>query len=487
LSGSSEDSMRRSITAFLARQVLALGTLLMIGGTLLPAKASDRGQGTDLPRAGQIGEVVCGSDHGQSYALYVPSGYTAAKRWPIVYFFDPAGRGRRPLELYKNIAEKYGFIFAGSNNSRNFSSDQSASVNSIWRDTHDRLSLDERRVYSSGFSGGARVAGAMALSCPQCQMAGIIAHGAGYPSSRADPNDKLLYFFAVGNRDFNWPEVVTVRREREAHGQPYRVRVFDGSHQWAPVEVMEDAIQWLILKAMQQAVMSPDPAFVDRQFQLIQSELEVARKKGDAIGQLSAYHSLVSDFGGLKSGDEFAKNLAVLKQSDALKRALKSEQAEIDEQFALEREISPKLRNYTEGKTDDPNALRLEIVRAMSGLRDQAAHARTERKRLIYGRAFDDIWVEGIENGQQALEARHWETADSCFELMAQVSDNAWPHVLLAQTHAASGKSKQAIRDLQQAVRRGWKDREALESDVRLSVLHSDADFQKIFAELDRP
>jgi hypothetical protein len=59
--------------------------------------------------------------------------------------------------------------------------------------------------------------------------------------------------------------------------------------------------------------------------------------------------------------------------------------------------------------------------------------------------------------------------------------------VLLAQTHAASGKSKQAIRDLQQAVRRGWKDREALESDVRLSVLHSDADFQKILTELDRP
>ena len=169
----------------------------MIGGTLSPAKASDQSLGTDLPRPGQIGEVVCGSDHGHSYALYVPSSYTAAKRWPIVYFFDPAGRGRRPLELYKNIAETYGFIFAGSNNSRNFSSDQSASVNSIWRDTHERLSLDERRVYASGFSGGARVAGAMALSCPQCQMAGIIAHGAGYPTSHPDSNDKLLLMTAA--------------------------------------------------------------------------------------------------------------------------------------------------------------------------------------------------------------------------------------------------------------------------------------------------
>ena len=60
-----------------------------------------------------------------------------------------------------------------------------------------------------------------------------------------------LYFFAVGDQDFNWPEVMTVRREREDQGLPYRVRVFPGTHQWAPAPVMEDAVQWLILKAMQ--------------------------------------------------------------------------------------------------------------------------------------------------------------------------------------------------------------------------------------------
>ena len=98
-----------------------------------------------------------------SYALYLPTAYAPAKVWPIVYFFDPGGRGRRPVELYKDVAEKYGFVIAGSNNSRNFSPDQSKSVNAIWLDTHLRLALDEHRIYTSGFSGGARVAGAMAL------------------------------------------------------------------------------------------------------------------------------------------------------------------------------------------------------------------------------------------------------------------------------------------------------------------------------------
>src|SRR5215469_2103888 len=128
-----------------------------------------------LPSPGQFVNVVCAADANQSYALYLPSGYTVTKRWPIIYFFDPGGRGRRPLDLYKDLAETYGFIFVGSNNSRNFSSNESEIVNAIWQDTHVRLSLDERRIYSSGFSGGARVAGAMALNCSSCEMAGVIA------------------------------------------------------------------------------------------------------------------------------------------------------------------------------------------------------------------------------------------------------------------------------------------------------------------------
>ena len=78
---------------------------------------------TSLPLAAGrvIGAVVCQSDPAQSYALYVPSNYTATRGWPIVYAFDPGAHGELPVELYKDIAEKYGFVIAGSNNSRNFS------------------------------------------------------------------------------------------------------------------------------------------------------------------------------------------------------------------------------------------------------------------------------------------------------------------------------------------------------------------------------
>ena len=436
-----------------------------------------------LPSPGQFVNVVCAADANQSYALYLPSGYTVTKRWPIIYFFDPGGRGRGPLDLYKDLAETYGFIFAGSNNSRNFSGDESQAVNVIWQDTHVRLSLDEHRVYTSGFSGGARVAGAMALSSPG-QISGVIAHGAGYPSLRHATADKLLYYFAVGDKDFNWPEVISVGHEREKEGLPYRVNVYSGSHQWAPASVMEDAVQWLQLKAMQTGNLPRDNAFIDREFRNQQKKADDAERKHDALAQLAAYQYMVSDFTGLRDVNSASAKVVALKQSSAVKAALKNEQEQISAQLRIEREISPKLRTYESGDVPDPNALRIEILQAINGLKDQAAHAKREEERLVLQRAFQDMIVEGMENGQQEFQAKHFDKAESCFDLMRQISDEPWPVLLLAETRAAMGNKKQALKDLRDAVHRGLKDAEVLESDKQLQVLNTEPDFQKLLAEL---
>jgi len=429
--------------------------------------------------AGQIVDVTCEGDTAQSYALYLPSTYSAAKHWPMIYFFDPGGVGRRPLELYKDLAEKYGFVMAGSNNSRNFSSDQSHVLNALWVDTHRRFAPDARLTYVSGFSGGARVAGLMALNCAQCQIAGVIANGAGYPSNRADAKDKLLYFFAVGDQDFNWPEVITVRREREDKGLAYRVRVFSGRHQWAPAEVMEDAIEWITLRAMQAGDRPPDAAFIDRQLRLRQADAGDAEKKNDAMAELAAYRALASDFLGLRDVPEAEKKLVALKKSPALKAAVKKQQEQIDEQAASENEVSGKLHAYVSGSAEDGTTLASTIVQEMHQLNDQAEHSKNEVKRLVARRAFAGLFVEGIESGQEELESRHFDKAEACFDLMSKVSDSPWPVLLLAETYAAEGNKKQALRELKEAVRRGV-DVDALESNERFQVLKTDPEFQKL-------
>lgn len=442
-------------------------------------------QKPDLPMPGQIVDVTCASDATQTYSLFLPSTYTPAKRWPIIYLFDPVGRGARPVDLYKGIAESYGFILAGSNNSRNFSNDQSKAVNLLWQDTHARLTLDEHRSYASGFSGGARVAGAMALSGPPGQIAGVIAHGAGYPGNKAGQKADLPYFLAVGDQDFNWPEVVNIRREREEQGLPYRVRVYAGRHQWAPASVMEEAVQYLNLKAMQAGNLPPDAGFIDRVFEKTKADAAAAETRRDAIAQLSACRALVADFTGLRDVKDASAKVAALRESPGLKAALKSEREQISAQLKIEQEISRKVGAVADNSAPDATALRIEIRQQMGALNDQARHSKNEATRLVSGRVFSGIFVATMEDGQQELAARHFEKAENYFELMRQVTDDPWPVLLLAETHAAVGNRKLAIKDLQEAVRRGLKDRSVLEFDPQLQNLKTDPEFQKLIAGLE--
>src|SRR5262245_2339531 len=72
-----------------------------------------------LPAGRVVPDVKCAKDTSQSYALYLPSGYTPSRAWPVILGFDPGGRGTTPVERYQAAAEQYGYIVAGSNNSRN--------------------------------------------------------------------------------------------------------------------------------------------------------------------------------------------------------------------------------------------------------------------------------------------------------------------------------------------------------------------------------
>ncbi|HXB07336.1 MAG TPA: hypothetical protein VNW04_09475, partial [Puia sp.] len=89
------------------------------------------------------------------YALYIPARGNP-KAMPVVFFFDPHGDGTLPLNKYKTLAEAYGFILVGSNLSKN--GNDWPTTENIWNklygDVRQRLKIDDRRLYTCGFSGG---------------------------------------------------------------------------------------------------------------------------------------------------------------------------------------------------------------------------------------------------------------------------------------------------------------------------------------------
>jgi dienelactone hydrolase len=433
-------------------------------------------------RGSVVSKLECLDNATQSYSLYLPSNYTPDRRWPMLYAFDPAARGKTAVEVYQAAAEKYGYIVAGSNNSRNGpGAPQMEAAQAMWNDTHHRFSIDKDRVYVTGLSGGARVATSFALYCSTCAVAGVIAHGAGYPAgvNSKVANDRFVYYAAVGDVDFNYPELARLRKKKEEQGAPFKVKVYPGPHQWAPPEIVEDAIAWLELKAMQSGTEKADPALISKLFAATQAEAAQAEQRSDTLTQYYALRSLVVDFKGLEDASEFESKMAALKTSRQWKSALQREQHAMDLQDSLVAATSADLAQLASADQEMQITLRHRITSTLADLR-RRAHSR-DSDSAVYSRAFTELFIQGMEAGQDEFRNNRLSSAAAYFELMAEgAPDQTWPLVTLAETRVRAGNKKAALKALEEASRRGMKHPEALAQDPELQALASDPVFQKI-------
>ena len=139
-----------------------------------------------------IPEISCLKDPSKSYSLYLPSNYSAEKKYPLILAFDPHGSGNLPVEKYKALAEQYGYILMGSNNSRNSQpiNETESIVNSMFEEINTRYSVDTARIYLMGFSGG--IEDRQSRCTLRRWDQGVIACGAGFREASPDVSGLII-------------------------------------------------------------------------------------------------------------------------------------------------------------------------------------------------------------------------------------------------------------------------------------------------------
>jgi dienelactone hydrolase len=294
----------------------------------------------DIPAGKIVEDVKCAADASQSYALYLPSAYSPRRAWPVILAFDPAARSRIPVERYQAAAEMYGYIVAGSNNSRNGSWQVStAAVEAMSADVGQRFAIDAARVYTAGMSGGARVAMAVALSSGR--IAGVIASSAGYPDQKPRKSVPFAVFGTAGTEDFNYWEVRKLGRDLTS---PHRIVIFPGGHAWLSSELAIQAVEWLEIQAMKSGRSPRDEARLDRIFARRTAALDALASDAERFAGLQ---SLADDFDGLEDVSGFAARAGALARDKRVRDAVKRERdeearenREIREILALEAQLS---------------------------------------------------------------------------------------------------------------------------------------------------
>jgi hypothetical protein len=285
----------------------------------------------DFQRGVVIDDVKCAADPAQSYALYLPSTYSPERQWPVLIAFHPAARGRAMVEKYQAAAEQYGYIVAGSNNSRNGPwSVSTAAAQAMGSDLGRRFPIDSRRIYLTGMSGGARVA--MQIALGNNNIAGVIASSAGYPDSQPRATVPFAVFGTTGTEDFNYIEMRQLDRKLTS---PHHLVVFNGGHTLPPDSVALEAIEWMELQAMLAGRRTRDETLIDRLLEK-RRQMIAASTTPETVHLLDA---LVADFKTLRDVSAEANRAKELSKQSDVKKALARERSAEDAEARMLGEI----------------------------------------------------------------------------------------------------------------------------------------------------
>lgn len=405
---------------------------------------------------GQIEDtVVCQPDRSQSYALYLPSNYTPDKKWPIIYFFEPAARGSLPVKLYADIAEELGYILACTHNSRNGSYDRSfTAADAIFLDTESRFSIDFDRVILSGFSGGSRLA--LTLAVISKAAYGVIGVGAGQPPTPAymvNEKKAFKYVGLVGARDMNYLEHKALNSHMNSINMNNLLLVSTLTHAWADPDDFRMALLW----------MQED---YNRFQEDIRTKIE-AQKDSIPLSDVLALRQLVND----QSVDPNAK---------PIKKALKEENKLFKKEQQLKNAITDSMNAAFRVATLN-NPSYDWVIRKVQKLKAQKVKSDNLQDKMMIDRLLNYIGAICYESGLRMKSQGFIQKAIVAIAIWEVTYENeVYAHWLKARVYAAGKNTSEALNHLEAAIKSGKVRKESLYREPDFERLHKDPRFKEM-------
>jgi predicted esterase len=263
--------------------------------------------------------LIAVDDSSESYAQFLPNGYSPARRWPVLFVLDPRGRGLYALRLFTAAANRLGIIVISSNNTMSDGPREPnvAAMNAMLASAQARVSIDPHRLYLAGFSGTARMVWDFALEL-RGNVAGVLGVGAGIsfvangPALTFAGDSSFAFFGGSGVNDFNYYEVQALGERLRVARVPSRITTYPGPHDWPPATVCAVALEWFATRAMLGGRMPTDSAWLHRH---AAADLDSARTL-ERAGQLALaedmYDAVARDYRGTAESSAAAARAAEL-------------------------------------------------------------------------------------------------------------------------------------------------------------------------------
>lgn len=477
--------------------LLVVGVALLVAGTRAPTSAQ--------PVPGEVTESYVSDYDGRSrHALYVPSGYTADRTWPLVLVMDARGRALVPLERMIPAAERWGYILVSSYDTASDgpSEPNAVAVEAMLEDAQDLFAIDARRLYFVGFSGTARQAWTFGRQL-SAYTHGVIGFGAGLPSptflltmGMDGGPPPFVFFGGAGDLDFNYEEVRGLDDRLDGSGIPHRLRFYDGPHAWPGEEVFSDALEWMEIQAARAGLVQRSAAELDALYEARAVRADSLARVGDLLAAVDAYRALVDGFDGLRptprAEEELERILASDDYHDArerLQEVLRQRDA-FDERFAA---FLDDARDDDEPFDADDAVDRLGLAERLdrSGMSgpDAVSHRPDagDSQALLDRRILDAVYVRAsFYEPAPLVDEGAWEKAGAFYRLADRIRPDS-PRVCLglARVYAQTGQEDEAFTALECAAVSGELAAADVRADELLAPLSDDERFQAILRRME--
>jgi dienelactone hydrolase len=427
-----------------------------------------------------IEQVVCKSDASQNYSMYLPATYSIEKKYPVIFAFDAHGDGKLPVSLYKDLAEQYGFIIIGSNNSKNGTSwaESQTIADKLFSDAEDRLSLNTQRIYVLGFSGGARIANGLVISNGLINAA--ICCGASNPAGTNNQTRTSSYAFMGigGNEDFNYTEMCKYDLvDLAGKNVKHVLLTFNGKHAWPPKDVMAEGFLWLELNDMRGHISTKNDTLIANHFTPELKQLKVYQQKKQVYEEYELCRKTINFYDGLTDLSVFLSEYKLLQQN-----------VEVDKQLRQNENIWKKEETM---KQQYIQALQTQDFawwqKDIAALNQKIKTGKNKNEVLTNKRMLDFLSLAAYMQSSGALKQNTLPAAEFFCKIYVLVDPtNNEAHYLTASVNAEKGNTKDAINSLNLAVKNGFADITRLQNDSAFASLKGTKEFEEVITKINR-
>ncbi len=426
---------------------------------------------TTLQKGVVIDTMVCRNSALQAYALYLPSYYTSSRSWPCIILFDAHARGALPLRMYKSIAEQYGFILVGSNVSKNGTSADISNniINTLWDDVHARFNIDANRTYTSGFSGGSKIATIAAIK--HGGIAGVIGCAGGLADPAQLQQINFAYFGIAGDYDFNQPDIVQLDHQLSNANKIHQLLTWQGIHAWPPAGEYRTAVLWLMINSMKSGKMPKNEAIVSELKSDYDKRIAYAQSHNDLVNAGWLLDGAARALTGVSDIEEYKKQLSTLVANASYKAAVAAMPQIVQSEQVQERELAGQFSVLSAQSWSQK----------IAGLKQDIARTKNPQVANAMHRTIAFLGFVGYMNVSRALAAGDLVHAESYLEKF-KTADPKNPDCsyFAAVLAARKADARATIAALDKAAKLGYSDVEQLLTEPGFAPIRQDDAFLAI-------